>query len=1506
MFKQPKKYRLRILFFSSILGLLLLAFALVWVLRYSRVQTWLVQKSESLIESLIDAEVSIESISLALPVHAKLDGIRLCTTDGELIGDIQQFELDLLSFSLWDYLLNNKTVHDISISSVHIDGVTFPVYRGTDGVLNLLAWIGSSNKEKKPTQRLLRLSIEDLKLSNSRFSYVDSLLLPPDSIRGKKFTPTEMYLTGIDLKSSFTLGPGRRFRGDITQLSVRDSLSGLMVKNLALEVEADTMHVRDERGWREVVPFVAFHDLTLREGLTVLNIDARFPRTELMDILRGDLINRYVEARWTDSRIHSSSIQKFLSKALPFEGLIQFHGTTVGTLNDLYSADMALSLGPKTSLSTKFRITDLLNYQKTLLDIQVNDGQVNLYEIRKFLLDPGIPTELDSVTLSPFQGRFAGHYEDFQIQVNTKSEAGTLVTNLHLQIPPKVREFTYEGIIQTEGFNPNEFGFRQVLDSRFLNVSARVKGQGLNIKTLSTDMTLKMWDSDLWGRRVDSLSASLTVLKKRVTGRANGLDKGARADLALDVDFGPSPATYSIRGGVSQFNLQRYGIWDESLIVNTRVAADFLGDSLEQVAGKFALGEFSLVSEDKTVFNMYRAELGVQRNSDGEKIFELTSPLADVNLKGNFTLKKIGQLGAKLAKESKLYFSNEDSVINEYYTSKAIDSIDTKGNLRIRSKPQINDLLAFFKIPVSTADQTTVNLSFTFGMWETMNIEATSDWVKYDQLIFEDIYSTGEVFKSASDNKLGLLTNVSANRLNLGDERYLERLSWEIDGIDDHFNGIIRIRQDKERNTLQLLSSTDFKPDGSIYSELNAEKSLLVVNGDSLVLMPGNAVVFKNGVVDIQNILLQSDATYFRLDGLVSKNPENVLTLSVGQFPLSLLADFVEFTYLPQGMFNLEVRMQQLLTDPCLSISSRIDDFSLDDFAYGNIFTEGHWQSTSKHLQLDASLIDKRDTTLVLSGYYNLGDTTAPLHFNLATNQSFPMGYAYPFVKTQLYELKGKVDLDQFTITGSPSKPIVLGTGHFIEAGFGVDYFKTSYTFDGSITFDNDRIRFPRLRLYDQNRNYAQLYGFIYHEGLSDFRFDLQVEEANNFLLMNTQKGDNDLFYGRMVLKNGLGSVTGNLQKLNLDMFATTGKGSFLRIPLEDDASEGRPDFIHFSGEERSETSYTTGLQDFEINLNVAMTPDLEVDLIFDERVGDIIRGKGVGNLNMYINEAGEFTMYGEFEITEGNYLFTAQNILNKKFLVKPGGTIVWSGDPYDAQVNLEAYYSLSADISQLLQEDQTIRTPVNVNMAMNGSLLAPAIDVSIELPSLSESDASQIASYLKSIQYDEQELNKQVFSLMVFNRFAPVGGFLGTNAASTGVTTSISELISNQLNYWLGKAIGENINFGVGTNNFQDVNLLVSASLFNDRVVIERDGTLIDDNANLTIGNVSVQIKLLPPTGQAKVQGTRPSELVLEVFTRESLDARLNNNTNQTGLGIFYKKDFDRIGELFQKKRKK
>jgi hypothetical protein len=204
--------------------------------------------------------------------------------------------------------------------------------------------------------------------------------------------------------------------------------------------------------------------------------------------------------------------------------------------------------------------------------------------------------------------------------------------------------------------------------------------------------------------------------------------------------------------------------------------------------------------------------------------------------------------------------------------------------------------------------------------------------------------------------------------------------------------------------------------------------------------------------------------------------------------------------------------------------------------------------------------------------------------------------------------------------------------------------------------------------------------GRIYHENFKNWQLDLDIW-ANKFMIMNTTEAQNSLYYGRAFITgriNIFGYVDQNIQ---VDASVKTDKSVNIRnkkieytqfnIPLSGPSEVSESTFISFV-DKKNPTPKTKGkdkvdLSGFTLNLDLEMTPDAEIQILFDPKVGDVIKSRGEGNLRMEITSNGKFNMFGDYNITDGEYLFTLQNIINKKFRVEKGSSIKWTGSPYNA-----------------------------------------------------------------------------------------------------------------------------------------------------------------------------------------------------------------------------------------------
>ena len=314
------------------------------------------------------------------------------------------------------------------------------------------------------------------------------------------------------------------------------------------------------------------------------------------------------------------------------------------------------------------------------------------------------------------------------------------------------------------------------------------------------------------------------------------------------------------------------------------------------------------------------------------------------------------------------------------------------------------------------------------------------------------------------------------------------------------------------------------------------------------------------------------------------------------------------------------------------------------------------------------------------------------------------------------------------------------------------------------------------------------------------------------------------------------------------------------------------------------------------------------MQLIFNEKSGDVIKARGDGNLNMKINSKGKFEMYGDYVLSTGDYLFTLENFVTKKFEIQKGSSIKWNGNVYKANIDIIANYKQRASIKPLFPNDSLSnynkRFPVDCKLYMKDKLTSPDITFGIELPTIDETTRSAV----KSILSDENELNRQVFSLLLLRSFitpVSVSGGGGISAGGAAAATG-SEMLSNKMSNWLS-GVTKDIDFGVnyrpgGALSSDELDLALSKQLFNNRLAIDGNfGVASNNNSSTTkssnssnlIGDVSIEYKL-SESGKYRVKAFNRSNDNTEITT--------TGGPFTQGLGIFYREEYESLSELYKR----
>ncbi|WP_296701608.1 translocation/assembly module TamB domain-containing protein, partial [Algoriphagus sp.] len=514
--------------------------------------------------------------------------------------------------------------------------------------------------------------------------------------------------------------------------------------------------------------------------------------------------------------------------------------------------------------------------------------------------------------------------------------------------------------------------------------------------------------------------------------------------------------------------------------------------------------------------------------------------------------------------------------------------------------------------------------------------------------------------------------------------------------------------------------------------------------------------------------------------------------------------------------------------------------------------------------------------------------------------------------------------------SGSTSDPVYSGEFQFIETSFIPAQLSTKYLLsDETIRADNDGIYFDQFTIRDIDNNTFKINGSVATTDFTNPGFDLNLS-AENFMVINSTDQENDLFYGRGTIDADV-SIEGDLNlpivvaKLNvkentdltfiipesqLDLVERNGVVLFV--------NKNNPDDILTSGIEET----TTAFSGYDIQALLTADPNAKFKVIIDPKTGDNLLISGSANLQMDINPNGRITLSGEYEISEGHYEMSLYNLISKKFIIDKGSRITWNGDPMDATMDIRAIYRVETSSTELMnsqlsgsnQETKSQykrRLPFLVYLNVKGELLKPEISFALDMPENERGElGGSVYSQVLQINEQEDELNKQVFSLLVLNRFFPSTGSDGSNGGAEGIArNSASQVLSSQMNALSSKLFGDS-GFQVGfdidsyqdyqsgsSQNRTDLNINAQQSLFNDRLVVQV-GSQVDlegssqnsEQANSILANISFEYML-----------TEDGRWRIKAFRKNQFESIIDGQLVVTGAGLIFNREFNQFFELWR-----
>ncbi len=502
------------------------------------------------------------------------------------------------------------------------------------------------------------------------------------------------------------------------------------------------------------------------------------------------------------------------------------------------------------------------------------------------------------------------------------------------------------------------------------------------------------------------------------------------------------------------------------------------------------------------------------------------------------------------------------------------------------------------------------------------------------------------------------------------------------------------------------------------------------------------------------------------------------------------------------------------------------------------------------------------------------------------------------------------------TLRGTFYDPVFNADLRAADARVTIPRFNLTYAGEGRLRVDRDGITVRDATVTDPTGGTATVSGRILFNDYDYFSFDLRAR-LDALQIIDVAASQELPFYGT-IWASGPVLLTGPLDDalLRAPMARTTPESELL-IPITETAAETDTGFLVFADStgrlpdlERTPRRRSllddrpdgerTFLDGLDMDLNILAPEGSAVHLVFDPLVGDVIHAVGSGRIQL-LRRGGEVTTYGAFEITSGDYMFTAGEVFYRRFVIDRG-TITWDGPPANAELDITASYRTRASTAGLDLNGAALgRIPLIVRLHITGRVALPDVALSLAVDRSRRAFMEDYAAAaLETILNQSGRETEYATSVLLTNTFllaSPTRA--NVSLAGTGnrlVFNSVSQLVASQLNRYLSAALPSvDFNLGVQGENPQDLDVIygVALRLLDERLIIRGEGVMADrrqtEQQSLE-GEFVVEVRLTP------------SVSVEAFYRREGSILSDQALTSTTGAGLSYQTQFPTWRRLIER----
>lgn len=740
----------------------------------------------------------------------------------------------------------------------------------------------------------------------------------------------------------------------------------------------------------------------------------------------------------------------------------------------------------------------------------------------------------------------------------------------------------------------------------------------------------------------------------------------------------------------------------------------------------------------------------------------------------------------------------------------------------------------------------------------------------------------------------------------------LTAISWHIDCENDYLGDI------------SFSSAFSRNDDSKLLTDISIAPGKVVFNDSVWNVTPGSMAI-RPGSINIKDFGATRSGQTLAINGIAETDTINRLEVTLDHIDLDYIfetldiSDAVSFGGIATGRLFGE----RLLSDDPILYTPRlyVEGLSYNHCEFGDGDIRSLWDNGNKAIIINADLKQPDGRHSSIQG--SIMPLTEQLDFNFTADEA-PAGFMLPFMSAFTSSIDGKISGNAH-LFGTFKDLDIVGDVYVKDLKMKLDFTNTVYSVSDSVHITPGLITFNDVTLSDRDGNTAKLSGKVTHKYFHDPTFRFDITDASNLLVYDVGEHDTeDPWYGR-IYGYGSAAVTGVPGKIDIGVKMRTGAKSTFTFVISDAEQSVEYDFITLRDRDKDKKDSIAALDPtpmivkqlrerikqqeegapsvYAMNFTVDISPEATLNLIMDPVGGDKITAHGNGSLRMGYASDGELNMYGEYTLSQGSYNFTLQDIILKDFTILEGSKISFLGDPYAAQLNIRASYTLNANLSDLdesfLEDRELTRTNVKVNaiMIVTGDMRQPDIKFDLEFPTLTADTYRKVRSIIST----DEMMSRQIIYLLALNRFY-TPEYMSTTHGNELVSVASSTL-SSRLGSMLGQlsdnwSIAPAIRSDRGDFSDVEVDVALSSQLLDNRLLFNgnlgyRDKSL---NNNSFIGDFDIRYLL-----------NRAGTIQLKAYNRyNDQNFYFKSALTTQGVGIVFKRDFDNIFSFLKPLRKK